>query len=104
MALDFTLSESQQVLQKNAREFAERVLEPIVGKIDRSADAWEAFLAGREAYRQTAQAGFAKSFIPVFYGEPASPCSISRLPPKNSVAPMSTYLPPCWPTGWPCIR
>ena len=68
MALDFTLSESQQVLQKNAREFAERVLEPIVEKIDRSADAWESFLAGREAYRQTAQAGFAKSFIPVFYG------------------------------------
>ena len=68
MAIDFTLSESQQVLQKNAREFAERVLEPIVDKIDRSADAWESFLAGREAYRQTAQAGFTKSFIPVFYG------------------------------------
>jgi alkylation response protein AidB-like acyl-CoA dehydrogenase len=68
VALDFTLSESQQVLQKNAREFAERVLEPIVDKIDRSADAWESFLASREAYRQTAQAGFTKSFIPVFYG------------------------------------
>lgn len=68
MAIDFTLSESQQMLQKNAREFAERVLEPIVGQIDGSADAWEAFLATREAYRQTALAGFAKSFIPVFYG------------------------------------
>ena len=68
MAIDFTLSESQQVLQKNAREFAERVLEPIVDKVDRTADAWEAFLAGREAYRQTALAGFTKSFIPVFYG------------------------------------
>jgi alkylation response protein AidB-like acyl-CoA dehydrogenase len=68
VAIDFALSDSQQELQKSAREFAERVLEPIVDKIDRSADAWQAFLAGREAYRQMAQAGFTKSFIPVFYG------------------------------------
>lgn len=102
MAIDFTLSESQRVLQKNAREFAERVLEPIVDKIDRSADAWESFLAGREAYRQTALAGFTKSFIPVFYGVLASPYSISRLPPKNSVVSMSTYPPRCSRMGWPC--
>jgi alkylation response protein AidB-like acyl-CoA dehydrogenase len=31
---------------------------------------WESFLAGREAYRQAAQAGFTKTFIPVFYGGP----------------------------------
>jgi alkylation response protein AidB-like acyl-CoA dehydrogenase len=68
MAIDFTLSESQQLLQKNAREFAERVLEPIVDKIDRTADAWESFLASREAFRQTAQAGFTKALIPIFYG------------------------------------
>jgi alkylation response protein AidB-like acyl-CoA dehydrogenase len=68
MAIDFTLSESQQLLQKNAREFAERALEPVVDKIDRTADAWESFLASREAYRQTAQAGFTKALIPVFYG------------------------------------
>jgi hypothetical protein len=78
VALDFTLSESQQVLQKNAKEFAERVLEPIVEKIDRSADAWESFLAGREAYRQTALAG--------------------------SVVSMSTYQRPCWHMGWPCTQ
>lgn len=68
MAIDFALSEGQQMLQKNAREFAERVLEPIANEVDRAPGAWEAFLAGREAYRQTAQAGFTKSFIPVFYG------------------------------------
>jgi nitroalkane oxidase len=65
VAIDFVLSDSQQELQKNAREFAEQVLGPVVEKIDRSADAWESFLAGREAYRQLALAGFTKSFIPV---------------------------------------
>jgi nitroalkane oxidase len=66
--IDFTLSDSQRDLQKNAREFAGRVLEPIADKIDRSADGWGSFLAGREAYRQMAKAGFTRSFIPVSYG------------------------------------
>jgi alkylation response protein AidB-like acyl-CoA dehydrogenase len=68
MAIDFTLSDSQRELQQNAAEFAERVLAPVVDKIDRAADGWESFLAGREAYRQMAVAGFTKSFIPVEYG------------------------------------
>ena len=68
MAIDFTLSESQQELQKNAKAFAEGVLGPIVDSIDRAADGWESFLAGREAYREMARAGFTKSFIPVEYG------------------------------------
>ena len=66
--IDFVLSDSQRDLQKNAREFAGRVLEPIADKIDRSADCWESFLAGREAYRQMAKAGFTRCFIPVAYG------------------------------------
>jgi nitroalkane oxidase len=66
--IDFALSEGQRDLQKNAREFAGRVLEPIADKIDRSADCWESFLAGREAYRQMAKAGFTRCFIPVAYG------------------------------------
>jgi len=66
--IDFVLSDSQRDLQKNAREFADRVLKPIADKIDRSAGAWESFLAGREAYRQMAKAGFTRSFIPVAYG------------------------------------
>jgi nitroalkane oxidase len=68
MAIDFTLSESQRELQKNAQAFAEGVLAPTVESIDRAADGWEAFVAGREAYREMAHAGFTKSFIPVEYG------------------------------------
>ena len=68
VAIDFTLSDGQQELQKNARAFAEGVLRPGAGRIDRAADGWEAFLAGREAYREMAHAGFTKSFIPAEYG------------------------------------
>lgn len=68
MAIDFVLSDSQQELQNQVREFAEHVLEPVARRIDRSADAWQAFLAGREAYRQMAKAGFTRSFLPVSYG------------------------------------
>jgi nitroalkane oxidase len=68
VAIDFSLSDSQRELQETARELAERVLGPIVEKIDRSADGWESFLASREAYRQIALAGFTKAFIPADYG------------------------------------
>ncbi len=68
MAIDFTLTDSQRELQKNARDFAEGVLRPVADRIDHAADGWEAFLAGREAYREMAHAGFTKSFIPVDYG------------------------------------
>src|ERR1700749_2127738 len=68
VAIDFTLSDSQQELQKNARAFAESVLRPVAGRIDRPADGWQSFVAGREAYRGMAHAGFTKSFIPVEYG------------------------------------
>lgn len=68
MAIDFTLSEGQQELQKNARAFAEAALRPAVERIDRAADGWEAFLAGREGYREMGKAGFTKSFIPAEFG------------------------------------
>jgi alkylation response protein AidB-like acyl-CoA dehydrogenase len=64
VAIDFTLSDSQQELQKNAKAFAEGVLRPVAGLIDRADDGWESFLVGREAYREMAHAGFTKSFIP----------------------------------------
>jgi hypothetical protein len=38
VAIDFTLSDSQQELQKNAKAFAEGVLRPVAGQIDRAAD------------------------------------------------------------------
>jgi len=68
VAIDFTLSDSQAELRKNAKGFAESVLRPVAGLIDRAADGWESFLAGREAYREMAHAGFTKSFIPADYG------------------------------------
>jgi nitroalkane oxidase len=66
--IDFELSEGQRQLRNSAGEFAERVLGPVVEEIDRAPDAWAAFRASREAFRQLAQAGFAKSFIPTAYG------------------------------------
>ncbi|GEL20672.1 acyl-CoA dehydrogenase family protein [Pseudonocardia asaccharolytica] len=68
MAIDFTMSDGQQELQKNAQAFAESVLRPVAERIDRAADGWEAFLAGREAYREMAKAGFTRSFIPAEHG------------------------------------
>jgi hypothetical protein len=38
VAVDFTLSDSQQELQKNAQAFAEGVLRPTVDSMDRAAD------------------------------------------------------------------
>jgi nitroalkane oxidase len=66
--IDFALSEGQRQLQQSAREFAENVLRPAAEIIDRSADAWSAFCASREAFRELAHAGFTKSFIPAEYG------------------------------------
>jgi len=68
VAIDFTLTDAQRQLQKDAQGFAEGVLRPIVTTIDRAADGWESFLAGREAYREMGRAGFTKSFIPTEYG------------------------------------
>ena len=64
MTIDFTLSDSQQELQKNAQGFAEGVLRPVAETIDRAADGWASFLAGREAYREMARAGFTKLVHP----------------------------------------
>ena len=64
MPIDFALSDSQRGLQRSAREFAERTLMPAAEAVDRAADAWGAFSATREAFRQLAQAGFATAFIP----------------------------------------
>ena len=47
MAIDFTLSDSQQELRTNAQAFAEGVLRPTVDSIDRAAGGSESFLAGQ---------------------------------------------------------
>jgi nitroalkane oxidase len=66
--IDFNLSPEQKATQESAREFAHRVLLPVRNKVDAAPNDWEAFLAGREAYREFARAGFARSFIPAEYG------------------------------------
>jgi len=102
VAIDFTLSDSQQELQTNARAFAEGVLQPIVEGIDRAADGWESFLAGREAYREMARAGFTKSFIPAEYGGAGFSMLTSRLPRRSSRGSMSTSRRRCWDPGLGC--
>jgi nitroalkane oxidase len=66
--IDFTLTDAQSQLQHAARGFANDVLRPVVETIDRSPDAWSAFCATREPFRQFARAGFARSFIPASHG------------------------------------
>ncbi|MDN5861892.1 MAG: acyl-CoA/acyl-ACP dehydrogenase [Salinisphaera sp.] len=68
MAIDFSLSETQRDIQNSARDFAKRYLAPIANEIDQTPDPWDAFLAGREAYREMAHAGFTKCFIPAEFG------------------------------------
>lgn len=68
MGIDFTMSDGQLGLQRNAQAFAEGVLRPVAERIDRAPDGWSAFLAGREAYREMAKAGFTAACIPTEYG------------------------------------
>ena len=85
MSIDFTLSDSQQELQKNAQGV--RGGGAPTGRretIDRAADGWESFLAGREAYREMARAGFTTVVHPDrVRRRRASPCWTSRSPPRN---------------------
>ena len=66
--INFNLSPEQLATQESTREFAQKVLLPVRDKVDAAPNDWEAFLAGREAYREFARAGFARSFIPTEYG------------------------------------
>jgi hypothetical protein len=60
--IDCVLAEGQRQLQQAAGEFAENVLRPVAEQIDRSAEAWDAFLGSRRAFGQLAQARFTKVF------------------------------------------
>src|SRR5918911_4329564 len=68
MAIDFTLTPQQKKLQAQAREFAERVLAPVVAKADAEPDPWKAFLMTKPAYVEAYKAGFAFGFLPKEYG------------------------------------
>jgi nitroalkane oxidase len=68
MAIDFTLSSAQQRLQRNAREFALEILQPLVKAADEEADTQKAFQSLKGAYIECHKLGFAMGFLPKQYG------------------------------------
>jgi alkylation response protein AidB-like acyl-CoA dehydrogenase len=68
MAIDFTLTSAQQKLQRNAREFALEVLQPLVKAADEEPDTQKAFLSLKGAYIECHKLGFAMGFLPKQYG------------------------------------
>ena len=50
MAIDFTLTSAQQRLQRNAREFAVEILQPLVKTADEEPDTQKAFQIVKGAY------------------------------------------------------
>ena len=68
MAIDFTLTSAQQKLQRNAREFASEILQPLVKTADEEPDTQKAFQILKGAYVECHKLGFAMGFLPKQYG------------------------------------
>jgi nitroalkane oxidase len=68
MAIDFTLTTAQRRLQKNAREFAIEILQPVVKSADEEPDTQKAFCMLKGAYVEAYKLGFAMGFLPKEYG------------------------------------
>src|SRR4029077_8036492 len=68
MAIDFTLTSAQQRLQRNAREFAVEILQPLVKTADEEPDTQTAFQILKGAYIECYKLGFAMGFLPKQYG------------------------------------
>src|ERR1700749_4952497 len=68
MSIDFTLTTAQRKLQRNAREFAEEILQPVVKKADEERDTQKAFALMKGAYLEAYKLGFATGFLPREYG------------------------------------
>jgi nitroalkane oxidase len=68
MAIDFTLTSAQQRLQRNAREFAVEILQPLVKIADAEPDTQKAFQMLKGAYVESYKLGFAMGFLPKLYG------------------------------------
>src|SRR5271167_467633 len=68
MAIDFTLTAAQQKLQRNAREFAVDILQPLVKAADEEPDTQKAFQMLKGAYVESYKLGFAMGFLPKQYG------------------------------------
>src|SRR6201995_2224086 len=68
MAIDFTLTSAQQRLQRNAREFAVEIPQPLVKSADEEPDTQKAFRSLKGAYIECHKLGFAMGFLPRQYG------------------------------------
>ena len=68
MTIDFTLTDAQRKLQRNAREFAIEILQPLVKDADDEPDPQKAFCAMKGAYKEAYKLGFAMGFLPREYG------------------------------------
>src|ERR687885_2021418 len=68
MAIDFTLTSEQKMLQTEVRDFAEHVLAPIVRQADAERDPWRSFALTKEAYVEAYKNGIAMCFLPEEYG------------------------------------
>ena len=68
MTIDFTLTSAQQKLQRNAREFAVEILQPLVKIADEEPDTQKAFQTLKGAYVECHKLGFAMGFLPKQYG------------------------------------
>ncbi len=68
MAIDFTLSEQQHQLQLNARQFAQRVLAPVVREADAEPDPLKGFQLTKPAYVEAYKQGIAFGMLPSQYG------------------------------------
>jgi nitroalkane oxidase len=68
MPIDFTLTVAQQRLQRNAREFAVEILQPLVKAADEEPDSQKAFQSLKGAYKECYKLGFAMGFLPQRYG------------------------------------
>jgi len=68
MAIDFTLTGAQRKLQRNAREFALEILQPLVKVADEEPDTQRAFQLMKGAYVECYKLGFAMGFLPKQYG------------------------------------
>jgi alkylation response protein AidB-like acyl-CoA dehydrogenase len=68
MPIDFTLTGPQRKLQKNAREFAIEILQPVVRQADEETNTQKAFAITKSAYLECYKLGFAMGFLPKKYG------------------------------------
>jgi alkylation response protein AidB-like acyl-CoA dehydrogenase len=68
MTIDFTLTNVQRRLQRNAREFACEILAPLVRRADAEPDPQAAFRMMKGAYVEAYKLGFAMGFLPKAYG------------------------------------